>query len=263
MLPATKAVPKALIPLLGKPLVQYTVEELVEAGIRDIGIFVTPFTASVRDHFSEKPNIRAHLRERGDGVRQAILDHIADLASIRYFEFPAEGFDNGDALACVQDFVGSEAFAFTMADEVASPGSDCILQLIAAAQVRQVSTVGVIGEVSDGPLFGVQSLTLRDRDTNASAPERACGRRPRAVGRYVLTHEIFAALDAARRADQPMELIEALQILARRGRLTGCVLDEPVWDCGSIEGLVEATIALAARQPELRLLLERYAVNRA
>ena len=265
-LPATKAVPKEMLPVLDKPLIQYAVDEARAAGIEQF-IFVTGRgQATLEAHFGRDEALARHLAVRGDD---------AALKRVRSVELPpgAASFTRqerplglGHAVLCARDLVGDEPFAVLLPDELLLGDPPCLAELVevhgrtggsvvALAEVPQAET-GRYGIAEVAAEEG-RALTLSgmvEKPDPAQAPSRLA-----LVGRYVLQPAVFTRLLAqAPGAGGEIQLTDAMAAMARQEPFHGVRFSGRRFDCGSPAGFVQATIACALERPALRQDLESF-----
>ena len=263
-LPATKTVPKELFPLVDKPLLQYAVEEALEAGISEF-IFVSSHRKpSIEKHFSRMPELEHYLEDIGKGSFAQLLRDCAlpeDAVKIVYQDDP-KGL--GHAVFVAREAVGNEPFAVLLPDDAiltkkgggvlkqmadfvaAEPGSSLIAAQDVAAD--QVSLYGIVdGRAEKGKHLRVK--TLVEKPAKEKAPSRTA-----IIGRYVLQPEIFPILDDMcnhREGKKEIQLTDAISTLAQTKPVYGFIFDGRRFDCGQCAGFVEANVAYALERPEL------------
>lgn len=270
-LPATKASPKEMMPIVDKPLIQYAVEEAAAAAITDM-IFVTGRSKrAIEDHFDKAYELEGELERRG---KTELLEFVRNLLpkdiNCIYIR-QAEALGLGHAVLCAQPVVGDEPFAVLLADDLLDGEPAVMRQMVDVHATHQCSVIGVqdvpradtrnYGIVDSQPLTGgVEHIR---RIVEKPEPDKAPSTLA-VVGRYVLTPRIFHHLARIGKGSggeiQLTDGIEALlaeeQVLAYRYRGTR-------YDCGSKLGYVDATVAFGLRHPELaedlRRLLAKYA----
>ncbi|HVT06580.1 MAG TPA: UTP--glucose-1-phosphate uridylyltransferase GalU [Polyangia bacterium] len=259
ILPATKAMPKEMLPLVDTPSIQLTVEECVAAGIEQI-IFVTARgKSSVEDHFDRAPELEALLERRGKTKDLAEIRRIASLArfaSVRQ----AEALGLGHAVLCAREVVGDEPFAVVLGDDLMDAKVPGIGQLIQQYDQRGTGVIGLkevapgqehLYGIADGDRDGERGLQVR-RLVEKPAPGTVSSRLA-IIGRYVLPPEIFPIL-----AETPpgrggeIQLTDGLATLCARHGLYGLEVEGERFDVGDRAGYVVAMVHYALRRPELR-----------
>jgi UTP--glucose-1-phosphate uridylyltransferase len=258
-LPATKANPKEMLPIVDKPLIQYAVEEAVAAGITDM-IFVTGRSKrAIEDHFDKAYELENELERRGktqmlDFVRSMLPAHINCI----YIRQP-EALGLGHAVLCAQPVVGNEPFAVLLADDLLVGDPPVMRQMVDTYQYYRCSVLGVqevprqdtrsYGIVDSRPLAdrveGVQRIVEKPQPEDAPSTLAV-------VGRYVLTPRIFHHLARiGRGAGGEIQLTDGIAALLAEEQVLAYRYAGKRYDCGSKLGYLEATIDMALRHPEV------------
>ena len=253
-LPATKAMPKELLPVVDKPLIQYAAEEAVEAGI-DTLVFVTGRNKrAIEDHFDANPELEGLLTRRGKAAQAAMVRDILPRGVECIFVRQAEQLGLGHAVLCAERAVGREPFAVLLADDfLTHDGPGTTRQLVSAFEASGLAQLSVM-EVprADAGKYGmiipgeapnsVAGLTEKPDPTEAPSTRAS-------IGRYLLTPDVFDTLRALPPgAGGEIQLADAIDIHARRGAVEAVTLSGRRFDCGSQEGFVAATIHEYARR---------------
>lgn len=258
-LPVTKAIPKEMLPVVDKPLIQYVVDEAREAGIEQF-VFVTGRNKHViEDHFDHAYELESLLekRQKHDELN-SLLESLPHSGSVS-FTRQQKPLGLGHAVWCARHFVGDEPFAVILPDEflVGEPG--CLAQmvnahasvggnLVAVMEVPQEHTkrYGILDVASEnGNLIAAKGLV--EKPDPAKAPSRLA-----IVGRYVLQPQIFAELDAHTvGAGGEIQLTDAMARLIGRQPFHGYRFDGVRYDCGDKVGFLEANVALALKRPDI------------
>ncbi len=266
-LPATKASPKEMLPVVDKPLIQYAVEEAVEAGI-DRLVFVTGRNKrAIPDHFDKAYELEAELEKKGklkmlEMVRNIVPPYVACI----YTRQP-EALGLGHAVLCAEPVVGREPFAVILADDlIHGNGAGCLAQMVQRFEHHQCSILGV-EEVApeDSEKYGMVGATPVDdrlsrveRIVEKPAPAEAPSNLG-VVGRYILTPEIFDAIrTTGRGAGGEIQLTDAIALLMDSQPVLAYRFDGKRYDCGSKQGYLEATVEYALEHPELKDTFRRY-----
>ena len=271
-LPATKASPKEMLPVVDKPLIQYAVEEAYEAGIRDM-IFVTGRSKrAIEDHFDTAYELESELEAAG---KTALLDLVRSIAPQDMnclFVRQPRSLGLGHAVLCAEPLVGNEAFAVLLADDlmVGQPGGPGVMaqmtaafekqgrSLLAVQQVPQEHTrrYGIIkGEAAGGPLIRVDEIVEKP------APEVAPSRIG-VAGRYVLTPRIFEEIrNQPRGVGGEIQLTDAIARLMAHETVYAFQYAGKRYDCGSKEGFLEATVELALQHQQVGETFRQYLKN--
>ena len=265
MLPATKAVPKEMIPIVDKPVIQYVVEEAVASGIEHIVIVTSAAKRAIEDHFDYFYEMDKRLRAAGKTAEADALREIGDMASFTYVR-QAEPLGNGHAVLCAREVVGNQPFAVLWGDDIVLGDPPCTRELIevyerygasvcAVMEVAEadVSKYGVIaGEAVDERAYKVSELI--EKPPRERAPSRLA-----TVKGYVLTSETFDIL-AETQAGQGGEiwLADALNVLAQRGRLYASTFSGKRYDAGNQLQILQATIDVALAREGLGNEIREY-----
>jgi UTP--glucose-1-phosphate uridylyltransferase len=264
-LPATKTVPKELLPIVDIPSIQYVVQEAVDAGIEEI-IFVTGRGKdAIEDHFDEAPELEQILTDRGNTEMVKKLRRIAEMIEVVSVRQKVP-LGLGHAVLCARDLVGGEPFAVMLADDLVDNDVPCIKQLvdlfnreeesvIALMQVplEEVHQYGVIKGKEIAPQVYHIEATV-EKPVNSEAPSRMA-----IIGRYVLRPEIFDILEkqAPGRGGE-IQLTDALARLASERKMFGCAFAGERYDIGDKFGFVRATVAYALKRPDLKDKVTEY-----
>jgi UTP--glucose-1-phosphate uridylyltransferase len=260
-LPATKSIPKEMLPIVDKPLIQYAVEEAVEAGI-DTLIFVTSHTKrAILDHFDPDENLKALLLAQGKHeLHQRIHDIIPPHVSTQYV-IQEEALGLGHAVWCAHELVGDEPFAVLLADDlIRSQGAGCLKQMVDEYHATGAGSLAVERiPASKTDQYGIVSVSKDDtgRDyiqeiVEKPAPEVAPSRLG-VVGRYILPGEIFSLLESVRAgAGGEIQLTDAIAVQLNRQPLLAHAFEGVRYDCGSRQGFIRATVDYALEHEELR-----------
>ena len=253
-LPATKAMPKELLPIVDKPLIQYAAEEAIAAGI-DTLIFVTGrHKRAIEDHFDSNPELEFALRAKGKHAQADMVRNILPQGVECIFVRQPEPLGLGHAVLCAERAVGDETFAVLLADDfLASEGDGATADLVEAyarSGKAQLSVMDVdgpdiakYGVVKPGAVPGAVA-GLIEKPTVAEAPSNMAS-----IGRYVLPAEIFAVLrDQPPGAGEEIQLADAINTLALRGGVEAVPLRGQRFDCGSVNGFLDAITHVAARR---------------
>jgi UTP--glucose-1-phosphate uridylyltransferase len=258
LLPATKAQPKESLPLVDKPIIQYTVEEAAAAGITQIIIVTAASKRAVEDHFDRSLELEMTLRDKGDLVRLAEIQKISDLAEIMYIR-QTEQKGVGHAVLQAKNAVGDEPFVLMFPDDVLVADVPVTKQMVDIFDARggsviavqelpdsEIENYGIVGGTDvGGGVLRVQTLT--EKPKLEDAPSRLC-----IVGRYVLTPEIFGVL--ARTAPgrgREVQLTDALAGLMETQPVFAYQFEGRRYDTGRPLGLLTAAIEIGLRRADI------------
>jgi UTP--glucose-1-phosphate uridylyltransferase len=268
-LPATKAQPKEMIPVVDKPGIQYVVEEAVRAGLDDILIVTSRGKSVVEDHFDRSLELEHHLEATGKTAQLEEIQAISSLAEIHYVR-QKEPLGFGHAVGVARSHVGDQPFAVLVGDEIVPErrGDEPLLieRMIEIHEEKHASVVAVqavspedisaYGVVDPGDEEGevVRMLDMVEKPTAEDAPSNLGSR-----GRYVFTPDIFEALDETERGHgDEIQLTDAIRILAKRQPVYAYVHQGPMYDVGKKMDYLRAVIELALRRDDLAKPLTDY-----
>lgn len=259
-LPFTKAVPKEMIPLVDKPVIQYVIEEAAAAGITDILIIVSTGKMAIQDHFNPDAGLEARLEANGKNELLEELRSINKLANIHYvYQQELKGL--GDAVLCAKNFVGNEPFAILLGDTVlSSDGKPVISQLLAAHKQTSSSIValeevpwektsryGVIdGKSEDETLYKVDAFV--EKPAPEDAPSNLV-----IASRYVFNPEIFDYLAKTPRGKgNEIQLTDAMRLMLEGQAMYGYKFNGKRHDIGNKLDFIKSTIEFALKRPEFQ-----------
>ncbi|HET7829857.1 MAG TPA: UTP--glucose-1-phosphate uridylyltransferase GalU [Candidatus Limnocylindrales bacterium] len=258
-LPATKAQPKEMLPLVDKPVIQYAVEEAVAAGIEQVIIVNSSQKRVIEDHFDLNYELEHLLEEKGEIEKLRQVRGITDLAQIAYIR-QKEQLGLGHAVLMAKDLIGHEPFAVLLPDDVVVADRPCIGQLInvyhehhgsvvAVAEVprEETSRYGVIaGEPVDGSDRTYRVSHLVEKPEPEEAPSNLA-----VIGRYVLTPKIFEKLEQTQRgAGGEIQLTDAIEALMDEQSVFGYAFEGDRYDAGTTMGWLQASVELALARPD-------------
>ncbi|KLR57915.1 UTP--glucose-1-phosphate uridylyltransferase GalU [Diaphorobacter sp. J5-51] len=261
-LPATKASPKEMLPVVDKPLIQYAVEEAYEAGIRDM-VFVTGRSKrAIEDHFDTAYELENELENAGKREMLALVRSIAPDDMNCLFVRQPRSLGLGHAVLCAEPLVGNEPFAVILADDLMTgePGGPGVMAQMTAAFAKQGRSLLAVQEV---PLehtkrYGIVkgesaggALIRVDEIVEKPAPEKAPSRMG-VAGRYVLTPRIFEEIrNQPQGVGGEIQLTDAIARLMQHETVYAFQYAGKRYDCGSKEGFLEATVELALQHPQV------------
>ncbi|MBA2314573.1 MAG: UTP--glucose-1-phosphate uridylyltransferase GalU [Chloroflexi bacterium] len=262
-LPATKAQPKEMLPLVDKPIIQYGVEEAVAAGIEQIIIVTSSHKGAIEDHFDLNYELEHLLEEKGEIEKLRQVRHISDLAQLAYVR-QKEQLGLGHAVLMAKDLIGHEPFAVILPDDVVVADRPCIGQLIHAYHQTHGSVVAVMEvPAEETRRYGVIAGAPVDETINHDRLRRVTGlvEKPSPedapsnlaiIGRYVLTPKIFDKLEQTPRgAGGEIQLTDAIQALMQEQAVYGYVFEGTRYDAGTTMGWLKASVELALQRPDL------------
>ncbi|HZI65386.1 MAG TPA: UTP--glucose-1-phosphate uridylyltransferase GalU [Thermoanaerobaculia bacterium] len=257
-LPATKAQPKEMLPLVDRPLVQYVVEEAKAAGIERIVIVTGRGKNAIEDHFDTSFELEKMLEDRGKDDLLAIVREISELIPVSYVR-QKTALGLGHAILQAKDLVGREPFAVMLGDDIVDSAEPCIGQMMRLYEKRG-NPVIAIQEVarSETMHYGIVAAE-RESDrvvkitgmVEKPAPEDAPSNLA-IIGRYILPPEIFDILEeTASDARGEIQLTSGLATLLERRPIDGCLFEGKRYDAGDKLGFLKATVEFALKRPDL------------
>ena len=258
-LPATKAQPKEMLPIVDKPTIQYIIEEAVESGIEEILIITGRNKKSIEDHFDKSVELEMELEKAGKQEMLEVVKRISDMVDIYYIR-QKEPRGLGHAIHCAKSFVGNEPFAVMLGDDVVDSEVPCLKQLIncfneykttilgvQTVDPENVNKYGIIdGLHIEDKVYKVKKLI--EKPSLEEAPSNIA-----ILGRYIITPKIFEILENTKpgKANE-IQLTDALQTLIANEAMYAYNFDGKRYDVGDKLGFLEATIEFALKRPELR-----------
>jgi UTP--glucose-1-phosphate uridylyltransferase len=269
-LPATKASPKEMLPIVDKPLIQYAVEEAVEAGV-EVLVFVTSRTKrSIEDHFDSAYELETELALRNKKEQLELVKSIVPKHVSCVYIRQAEALGLGHAVLCAEPAVGNEPFYVLLADDLIDGGAhSCLQQMSAVFAERQSSMVGIenvhpnetnrygiIKPQGAGPRLH-QVLDIVEKPAPEVAPSTLG-----VVGRYILTPRIFTLLKETQRgAGGEIQLTDAIAALLKHEKVFGYEFEGVRYDCGSKDGYLRATVEYGLKHTELGNTFRNYLIE--
>lgn len=265
-LPATKALPKEMLPVVDKPLIQYAVEEALEAGIEQI-IFVTGRgKEALEDHFDHSHELESILKERGKEETLTLMEALVPETGTIIYTRQNKPLGLGHAIWCARDVVGNEPFAVLLADDLVKATTPVLSQMVKAFETTQCSMVAVMEVdpsqtdkygIVDGEKEGERMIRVRglvEKPAPAAAPSNQA-----IIGRYILTPEIFALLEKREYgAGGEIQITDAMEKLLATQEIFGYLFEGTRFDCGDKAGFQMANIAYALDNPEIKERLMAY-----
>lgn len=268
-LPATKAMPKEMLPIVNKPTIQFIVEEAVASGIEDIIIVTGKNKRAIEDHFDRAIELEQNLESKGKTELLESVRHSSNLANIHYIR-QQEPKGLGHAIWCARKFIGDEPFAVLLGDDIIEADVPATRQLIEQYEAQERSIIGVqrvpyemtnrYGIIDplavEGKLIPVR--TFVEKPPTGEAPSNLA-----ILGRYILTPDVFDALSAQEiGTGGEIQLTDAIARLNEAQTVFAYEFDGRRYDVGEPIGFIEATIAYALCDPDLKAnvheLLQRF-----
>ncbi|MEC5269343.1 UTP--glucose-1-phosphate uridylyltransferase GalU [Heyndrickxia coagulans] len=257
-LPATKAMPKEMLPIVDKPTIQYIVEEAVESGIEDIIIVTGKGKRAIEDHFDNAWELEQNLAEKGKFDLLDKVRYSSNLANIHYIR-QKEPLGLGHAVWCARNFIGDEPFAVLLGDDIVQNDPPCLKQLIDQYEETRSSVIGVqevpedethrygiIAPASkEGRRYQVEKFV--EKPKQGTAPSNLA-----IIGRYLLTPEIFMFLDKQEKgAGGEIQLTDAIQKLNQIQRVFAYQFEGKRYDVGEKLGFIQSQIEMALQDETL------------
>jgi UTP--glucose-1-phosphate uridylyltransferase len=264
-LPATKAMPKEMLPIVDKPTIQYIVEEAVASGIEDIIIVTGKGKRAIEDHFDFSPELEMNLEQKGKLDLLEKVRYPSNLANIHYIR-QKEPKGLGHAVWCARHFIGDEPFAVLLGDDVVQSDTPCLAQLMEQYDKTRSTIIGVQPvEMGETHRYGIiDGAELEDRRyvVENLVEKPAPGTAPSnlaIMGRYILTPEIFMFLDQMETgAGGEIQLTDAIQKLNQIQRVFAYNFEGKRYDVGEKIGFVKTTIEFALKDFNLRSDILKY-----
>ncbi|MGM0652489.1 MAG: UTP--glucose-1-phosphate uridylyltransferase GalU [Bacillota bacterium] len=267
-LPATKAQPKEMLPIVDKPTLQFVVEEAVDSGIEDILIITGRNKTAIEDHFDKNIELELMLEKKGKEEELSMIKQISEMANIFYIR-QKEPLGLGHAVLCARQFVSSEPFAVLLGDDIVHAEKPVIGQMAEIYEEKGNTVIGVqrVGydhihkygavdyEGEDGQIVKVKELVEK--------PSRKEAKSDLAVlGRYIIDPEIFPILEStAPGSGGEIQITDALNILARKQPVWAYTFEGRRYDVGDRNGFLEATIEYGLRREDLAPVLKTFLAN--
>ncbi len=259
-LPATKAQPKEMLPLVDKPIIQYVIEEAVASGLTNIIIVTGRGKNAIEDHFDVSYELERLLQERGKTELLEQVRAVSNMINVSYVR-QGETLGLGHAVLMAKDLIGDEPFAVMLGDDIIDSAVPCMRQMIdvfdahggpviAVQQVpkAEISAYGVI----DGTPEGASGRVYRVRDMVEKPKPGEAPSDLAIIGRYILTPDIFAALETTPRdALGEIQLTNGLRALKEKRPLFGYRFEGVRHDAGNKLGFLKATVEFALKRPDL------------
>jgi len=259
-LPATKAQPKEMLPIVDKPAIQYIVEEAVQSGIEDILIITGRNKRAIEDHFDKSVELELTLEEKEDRELLDLVRNISSLANIHYIR-QKEPKGLGHAIYCAKTFINNEPFAVLLGDDIVdSKTKPCLQQLIDIYNEYGTSIIGVqevpkadvskygivSGKMVDERLYKVNNLV--EKPSIEDAPSNIA-----ILGRYIIEPEIFEILEHTKPgAGGEIQLTDALKELSTKQDVYAYIFEGRRHDIGNKLGFLQATVEFALKREDLK-----------
>ena len=267
-LPATKAQPKEMLPIVDKPAIQYIIEEAIASGIEEILIITGRNKRAIEDHFDRSVELELMLKEQG---KYDLLNLVEELANVTiHYIRQKEAKGLGDAILCAKQFVGNEPFAVLLGDDIIDADVPCLKQMMSVYEDCPGTILGVQEVPQDKVCsYGIVSpmavkhnlwraVDLVEKPSIAEAPSRLA-----VLGRYILEPEIFAILEQTPPGKGgEIQLTDAIRTLAmEKQSVYAYNFEGRRYDVGDKQGYLEATVEFALKRPDLRDTFLQYLIK--
>lgn len=265
-LPATKAIPKEMLPIIDKPLIEYAVDEAVDAGIEEV-IFITSHTKiAIENHFDSNFELEEKLL-RSNKESFIPLINPEKYKNIRFTYVRQKSMKGlGDAILHASHLINNEPFAIILADDLIISEKSCLQQLMDIHEKTDLSVIGVnkvpdnkvssygVIDPSDHDSGSIQIKDIIEKPTFENAPSNLA-----VVGRYILSSDIFSYLEkVSGDKTNEIQLTDAIKMMLADEKILACEYAGDKFDCGSKSGYVEATIYMALKDEHIKLDLQKY-----
>lgn len=269
-LPATKAQPKEMLPIVDKPTIQYIVEEAISAGIESIIIITGRGKRNIEDHFDKSYELESELKKKGNTSLLSMVEDISQLINVFYVrQKEAKGL--GHAISCARDFVGNEPFAVLLGDDVVVSEKPAIGQLMEVYEKKNAAVLGVqridkadvdkygiidpANDINGGRLHDVKDLV--EKPSSDEAPSNLA-----ILGRYIITPEIFDILAVQQPGKNgEIQLTDALKTLTSSQGMYAYEFEGKRYDVGDKLGFLKATVEFALSREDLSQSFRAYLKN--
>ena len=259
-LPATKAQPKEMLPIVDKPTIQYIIEEAVASGIEEILIITGRSKKCIEDHFDKSVELELELEKSGKEEMLKMVREISDMVDIHFIR-QKEPKGLGHAISCAKTFVGNEPFAVLLGDDIVyNEGRPCLKQLIDCYDEYKTSVLGVqTVEAKDVNKYGiVNGIHIEDRVYKVKGlvekpPVEEAPSNVAILGRYIITPQIFKILEETKPGKGgEIQLTDALLKLIDEEAMYAYDFEGTIYDVGDKLGFLKATVEYALRREDLR-----------
>lgn len=270
-LPATKAQPKEMMPLVDKPLIQYVVEEAVASGVPNISIVTGPGKSTIEDHFDVSRELEQILEGRGKTEQLANIRQISNMVNVSYVR-QQEALGLGHAILMAQEWVGKEPFAVLLGDDIINSQVPCLKQMLDLFKTFQSSMIATCrvpvedvsnyGIIRGCPVEGYGERVFKIQEVVEKPDPKETTSDLAIIGRYLLTPPIFDALERTPvgRANE-IQLTDAISLLLQQEPVYAYLFEGTRYDAGDKLGFLKATVDFALQRndlgPDFRKFIER------
>jgi len=271
LLPNTKSIPKEMLPLVDKPVIQYIVEEAVSAGVEEILIITNRGKDAIEDYFDYAPDLEARLRADGKIKDADAVHNVADMADI-FFLRQKETKGLGHAIWRAKSFVGNEPFGILLGDDIMLSDTPVLKQLVQAAEANNCSAIAMrefpaeeVGKYSSLKLeenLGGGVYRISDMNEKPTDAERLSNFA--IMGRYVLTPAIFDILEQTPPGrNNEIQLTDGMRVLCHQEKMCAVDFEGKRYDTGNLKGYLESIIDFALKNEEAGDWLRQFIINKA
>lgn len=271
LLPNTKSIPKEMLPLVDKPVIQYIVEEAVSAGVEEILIITNRGKDAIEDYFDYAPDLEARLRSDGKIKDADAVHNVADMADI-FFLRQKETKGLGHAIWRAKSFVGDEPFGILLGDDIMLSDTPVLKQLVQAAEANNCSAIAMrefpaeeVGKYSSLKLeenLGGGVYRISDMNEKPTDAERLSNFA--IMGRYVLTPAIFDILgNTPPGRNNEIQLTDGMRVLCHQEKMCAVDFEGKRYDTGNLKGYLESIIDFALKNDEAGDWLRQFIINKA
>lgn len=257
-LPATKAQPKEMLPIVDTPAIQYIVEEAIDSGVEDIIIVTGKHKRAIEDHFDKSVELELMLEEKGNQQLLEMVQRVSNLADIHYIR-QKQPLGLGHAVLCARKFIGNEPFAVLLGDDIIHGKSPALKSMIEIYEQYQTSVIGsmevphdevdrygIISPAEENGIIKIQDLVEKPQPDKAPSNLAV-------IGRYIIEPEIFTLLEHATPGKGgEIQLTDALRILNQQKQMVAYRLEGTRYDIGDKFGYIKATVDFALERTELQ-----------
>ncbi len=267
-LPATKAQPKEMLPLVDKPLIQYVIEEAVASGIRNITIVTGRGKNAIEDHFDVSFELEQVLEARGKTEQLREVRQISNMISVSYVR-QKEALGLGHAILVARDSVGGEPFAVMLGDDIIDSEVPCLRQMMQLFEKLQASIIATCavpkaeishyGVIRGFPVEGYNGRVYRIQDVVEKPPASEAPSNLAIIGRYILTPQIFPLLEKTRMGSGgEIQLTDGIRLLLEQQPVYAYMFDGTRYDAGDKLGFLKATVEFTLRRSDLGSQFREY-----
>jgi len=271
LLPNTKSIPKEMLPLVDKPVIQYIVEEAVSAGVEEILIITNRGKDAIEDYFDYAPDLEARLRSDGKIKDADAVHNVADMADI-FFLRQKETKGLGHAIWRAKSFVGDEPFGILLGDDIMLSETPVLKQLVQAAEANNCSAIAMrefpaeeVGKYSSLKLeenLGGGVYRISDMNEKPTDAERLSNFA--IMGRYVLTPAIFDILgNTPPGRNNEIQLTDGMRVLCHQEKMCAVDFEGKRYDTGNLKGYLESIIDFALKNEEAGDWLRQFIIDKA